>query len=191
MARVVRLLRKLVAVWPALAWTQPASQPVSFSLLEFLLNHAPGRVVEPLDFGGLSSTRLALVSQLGVSWTATRYRLQGLDATDPYQPGRPLVFPDLEAMQEPVVQSGEVALSPREAGPRWHAELSSWNTASRLAASNLPPPGQRGTLLAAEQFHWFTRNRFELGGPLGKRADLLVSGTGREPMTRRTDENLL
>lgn len=179
MARVVRLLGVFLAAWPALVWAQPASQPVSFSLSEFLLNHPPGSVVEPLDFGGLSSTRLALVSQQGVSWTATRYRLQGMDATDPYQPGRPLVFPDLEALQEPVVRSGEIALFPREAGPRWHAELSSWNTASLLAASNLPPPGQRGTLLGADQFHWFTRNRLQLGGPLGKRADLLVSGAGQ------------
>ena len=65
----------------------------------------PASVSEPLDFMGLGDNRLALASQRGFSWTQTQFRLNGIDATDSYQPGRPLILPDIEALDEVVVRS--------------------------------------------------------------------------------------
>jgi hypothetical protein len=168
----------------------PADEPTSFSLDGRLLTFEPSTVAEPLDFSGLFSMRLSLVSQRSFSWTDVRYTLGGLNATDPYQPGRPLVFPDTQALQDIVVRQGldigasaaygsEIAILLREPDHVWHGSISSSATGSSLASGNLPAPASRGSLQQSEQFHWLTRDRGEITGPLGSRADVLLSGTGQ------------
>lgn len=164
--------------------------PPTYSLAGLLRQREPTTVTEPLDFGGLAGNVLPLVSLRAFSWTATRYALQGMTATDSYQPGRPVVFPDTQAMDEVVVRTGldlgtaraygsEIGIFIRQATPRWHGQLASANTGSALAADNLPPPGERGFVLRPEKFLWYTRDHLQIGGPVTKRADLFVSGTGQ------------
>jgi hypothetical protein len=59
---------------------------------QYLLQQIPGAFSYPLDFANLGAIRLPLVSGESVSWTATRFRLNGLDATDSYQPGTPAML---------------------------------------------------------------------------------------------------
>ena len=73
----------------------------------------------------------------------------------------------------------EIALSTRAPGPAWHTRLASGGTGSSLASGNLPAPAGRGILQQSEHFRWLTRDSLETGGPLGKRADLLVSLAGQ------------
>jgi hypothetical protein len=164
--------------------------PEALSLQGVLLSREPASVTEPLDFTGLSDNRLAVESQRAFSWTATEYDLQGIDITDSYQPGRPLMLPDVEALEATVVRSGfagttsdgagtEVGLFPREPGASWHGALSSTGTASSLSSSNLPPPESRGLVEQPDQFHWFTRDGFEAGGPVTKWSDLFASVAGQ------------
>ena len=127
-------------------------------------SHEPATVTQPLNFGGLAGNRLAVQSQGAASWTDTRYTLNGMDATDSYQPGRPAILPDVEAN------------APRES---WHGALSSANTASFLASTNLPGPAERGIVQQSERFTSFTRNRIEAGGPLTQWADLIASVAGQ------------
>ncbi len=141
----------------------------------------PTTVSEPLDFTGLANMRLPLLSQRGFSWTAMRYTLQGANATDPYQPGRAIVFPGQQFFElSPAPDYGaETAWVSPEPGPAWHGRLSSSNTGAPFASDNLPPPATRGILQQSEHYHWFTQEGLQIGGPLGRRADLLVSGTGQ------------
>jgi hypothetical protein len=150
----------------------------------------PTTVTEPLDFLGLSDHRLALVSQGAATWTATRYQLQGMDATDPYQPGLPVILPNIEAMEEMVLRSGfsgtasasagtEVGFFLKEPETSWHGALSSMDTGSGLASSNLPSPADRGLVQQTERFDWFTRDGLEMGGPVTKWADLFASAAGQ------------
>jgi hypothetical protein len=162
----------------------------SYSLPGLLLALEPGTVIDPLDGSGLSSMRLPLLAQRAFSWTDVRYTLQGLNATDPYQPGRAVVFPDMQAVSDVVLRDGlEVGTSPtygseiglflREPDHQWHGELSSGDTGASLASGNLPPLATRGNLQQSEHFQWFTRDNLQLGGALGRRADLFLSGTGQ------------
>ena len=164
--------------------------PEPFSLAGLLLSREPSSVTEPLDFTGLNSNRLSLESQRGLSWTDVQYKLQGMDATDSYQPGRPVIVPDVEALEEAVVRSGfgqsnssnagtEVGLFVFGAGESWHGALSTENTGAALTWSNLPAPVSRGLVQQADQFRWFTRDRAEIGGPLTKWADFYASGAGQ------------
>src|SRR5262249_50633709 len=72
--------------------------PQATTLQGVLLNQEPASVTEPLDFTGLRDNRVALESRRGQSWTDTQFKLVGMDATDSYQPGRPVIVPDVQAV---------------------------------------------------------------------------------------------
>ncbi len=174
-------------------WTDATSgrrYPEAFSLQGLLLSREPSSVTEPLDFAGLSDNRLAAESQRGFSWTDAQYRLQGMDSTDSYQPGHPATVPDVEVVDEVVVRSAfaqtsspdygtEAGLFVAEPGGSWHGALSTTDTGSALASTNLPPPTSRGLVQQADQFRWFTRDGVETGGPLTRWADLFASARGQ------------
>ena len=164
--------------------------PEAVSSQGILLSREPSTVTDPLDFVGLSDYRLALVSIRATSWTDTQFQLQGMDATDPYQPGLPVILPNVEALDETVVRSafaGTATASPgtevgfflAEPGASWHAALATMDTGAGLASSNLPIPADRGMVQQAELFDWFTRDSLEVSGPLTKWADWLGSVAGQ------------
>lgn len=161
--------------------TAGRSYPEGFSLAGVLLSREPASVTEPLDFEGLSDNRLAIVSQRGVSWTETQFKLQGMDATDSYQPGSPVIFPDVQSFDEVVVVRSTPELGLFLAGPpmSWHGALSTEDTGAALSWTNLPSPTNRGVVEQAEQFRWFTRDRAEIGGPITRWAEIYASGTGQ------------
>jgi len=161
-----------------------------FSLASALFTLEPGTVTEPLDFTGLADNRLAVISQRGFSWTDTTLQFNGLDAGDDYQPGRPQILPDADAVEATVVRNAfaltpspgygaEVGLFSAQAGESWHAAISSAGTAGALASNNLPPPASRGAVMQSEEYDWFTRDHADLGGPLSRWADIFISGTGQ------------
>lgn len=175
------------------AWA-PA-YPVSYSLAGRLLHQEPGLITEPLDFSGLGSALLPWVSDRAISWTATLFRLQGMNATDSYQPGRPAILPDTQALADVIVQTGPDAGSTPAAAAEvglfvtvgtglwpvstWHGEISADSTGSPLAANNLPAAGEGGYVLQPSGFNWYTRDHAAIGGPVTRWADLLLSATGQ------------
>jgi hypothetical protein len=170
--------------------TRARVYPEALSLAGVLLSREPATVTEPLDFTGQSDNRLWLESQRAFSWTSTQFKLQGIDATDSYQPGRPLILPNVEALDEIVAGSSfaqtnsssdgtAVGLFLREPGSSWHGALTSMDSGSFLTASNLPPPANRGMVQQPDAFHWFTRNSLETGGPLARWADVFASVAGQ------------
>lgn len=154
---------RAIALWLASAWLCWGQQPAT--------------VAYPVDFSGLSDVRLPLISERAISWTAVRHTLQGVNVTDAYQPGRIALFPD------PEVVSGAGAsachLPTPAPGPAWHTRLASSGTGSSFASGNLPAAGAWGILRRSEHFRYLTRDSLETEGPLGKRADLLVSLVGQ------------
>lgn len=146
---------------------------------QYLLGQAPGVFTYPLDFGGLGNIRLPLISAGGASWTATAFHLNGLDASDSYQPGTP-VLPDDAAADEFVADDGRtVDVFLAGAGNSWHGGLATRDTGAAFAGNNLPKPAERGSVLRPDEFLWFTRDTAELGGPLGRWADILATATGQ------------
>jgi hypothetical protein len=170
--------------------TRASTYPEGFSLQSALVSREPGSVTVPLDFTGLADNRLALVSERAFSWTGTEFKLQGLNATDSYQPGRPAIVPDVQGLSEIIVRTGpalitsnsynnEVGSFVAEPGTSWHGGVFMSGTGSAFSSSNLPPVERRGAVQQPERFNWFTRDRFEVGGPLTNWADLFASGAGQ------------
>ncbi|HLI86507.1 MAG TPA: hypothetical protein VKV17_21540 [Bryobacteraceae bacterium] len=158
---------------------------------ELLLLEAPGVSADPLDFAGLGSTRLPLLSGASAGrWTGTMFRLNGLDATDSWQPGLPAMWNDLAAVDTVVVREayapgagpldtfGEGVFL-RSAPNSMHFALGTEYTGSALAGSNLPPAPDRGTVERPDEFRWFTRDSTELDGRFGRRADFSATATGQ------------
>ena len=188
----IRVMQRNPARMPG-TWDDGTSgrrYPEAFSLPGVLLSREPSSVTEPLDFTGLSDNRLAVESQRGFSWTDTQYRLHGMDATDSYQPGRAAILPDVEALDSIVVRSGfaqpalsgfgtEAGVFLAESRPSWHGSLSAAYSGAALSWTNLPVPASRGLVRQVNRFDWFTRDHFDIGGPVSKWADIYASGSGQ------------
>ena len=168
---------------------QERTYPEAVSLHGLLLAREPASVTQPLDFTGLGDNRAAIESQRGYSWTGAQFKLLGMDATDSYQPGHPVILPDVQAIDEVVVRSAfaqalsasygtEVGIFLAQPGASWRGMLSTADTGSILSSSNLPP-ANRGIVQQPEQFHWFTRDGVQAGGPLTHWADVFVMGTAQ------------
>src|SRR6185312_2207490 len=91
--------------------TRGSTFPEGFTLQSALASREPGSVTVPLDFTGLTHNWLALVSQRGFSWTATEFKMQGMDATDASQPGRPTIVPDMQAISDTVVRTDSALMT--------------------------------------------------------------------------------
>ena len=149
-----------------------------------LFSDLPGVVVNPVDFTGAANIRIPLLSQHAYSWTGTTFSFEGMNATDPYQPGRPLVFPDTETLDEMAIANSfgagvNIGLFLRTPSRAWHGDLDFSGTSSALSSDNLPLPANRAALQQAQQYNWFTRDHADLGGSLGRRLDVFFSATGQ------------
>ena len=159
----------------------PRNYPEGFSLAALLLSREPSSVTQPLDFTGENDNRLAIVSLRAFSWTETQFKLQGMDATDSYQPGFPVVFPDIQAVNQIVVRSDltQIGLFLTEAGNSWHGGVFTADTGAPLSSTNLPLPANRGLVQQSDGFQWFTRDRAEIAGPITRWADIYASSAGQ------------
>lgn len=167
---------------------QASAFPQGFSLQSIISTQTPGIVAVPLNFTGLGDNRLALISERGLSWTNTRFKLQGLDATDSYQPGRPAILPDVEAIAEVVDRTGlaftasdnhgsDIDAFLAEPETSWHGTIATSATGSAFSSSNVPRPF--GLVQRPERFNWFSRDRLQAGGPITPWADLFASVGGQ------------
>lgn len=173
--------------------------PHGFAFWELLEKLEVAASAEPRGFGGLAAARLPVYASEAASWTETRYRLNHLDVSDAYLSGRPLFLPDIEVLESFGASGGWVSVLTRRGSPDWRGRLSLVYTGSGLASDNLTSRALRAGLLRSESFRWYTRDRVELGGRLGSRVDLSLSGAGqwasqtipRDPAGRRLNTRLL
>jgi hypothetical protein len=181
---------RTLGIWTDVSSARP--YPEAFSLPGILLSREPASVTEPLDFAGLSDSRLAVESQSGFSWTGAQYKLNGMDATDSYQPGLPAIVPDAEALDEVVVRSAfaqttssgygseiGVFIASPQTFASWHGALSTADTGAAFSSTNLPVPASRGLVQQADRFLWLTRDRSEIAGAIARWADIYASGSGQ------------
>ncbi|MFB3922230.1 MAG: hypothetical protein ACE145_10950 [Terriglobia bacterium] len=134
-------------------------------------------MTDRLDVGGLRTGEPALFGALGASWTENRYELNGFEVTDPYQPGRPLTDPDLDALAElQSVTGAKTALSagagvnlvfgaPVPTGA-FHGAARTFFSGHALQSDNLDARLARFNFPGPERFKNFVDVSAELGGKL-------------------------
>jgi hypothetical protein len=157
--------------------------PAAFWLQAFLQQLDSEAITEPFDL----STPLALVSERGYSFAAMRFTWQGLNITDPYQPGRPETPVATAGIAETEIASGMaepqaygVGISASQNMPdaAWHGQAEIAATGQSLAGDNLPNPGERGLLRQTEQYRRLIHTRVDAGGPISPKVDAGFAAAG-------------
>lgn len=176
---------------PAVPGT-PAQEPTLSDTLgtaELLLVTRPGVIPSPFDFGQMARQKLPVFSMEGMSWTVSRFQVEGMTATDPYQPGRPVVLPDPGGVSEIRLDGsldGAMAASAptlsygfRRPPESWHGSGTMFATGGSLFSNNLPTQDAQALLQTSSRFHRFVYGNAQAGGKVTRWLDAFFSGTGR------------
>src|SRR6185437_8798898 len=134
--------------------------PNARNIWSLLQAQEPSTVTDRIDVGGMETGEPALFGAQCASWTENQYRLNGLNVTDPYQPGLPLFDLSLDDLTQfqvvtaaKSVANGEsgtnIVLGTPQPAPAWHGgarffysshALQSDNFNARLARFHFPEP---------------------------------------------------
>ena len=129
--------------------------------------------------GGFTTGVIALAGTLGASWTQNSYFLDGINVTDPYEPGKPLVYPDYAALEElqvstalhvPAIAAPGAALvmASRKSCRDFHFGAEGYYLGNPLQSTNLDARLRGFGFTDAPHFRRFEEGQFQLGGALPK-----------------------
>ncbi len=167
---------------------EPAPEPKlsdTLGVSELLLLKQPAVIPSPFDFGQMARQKLPVFSLDGMSWTASRFQVEGMTATDPYQPGRPVVLPDPGGVSEIRLEGSSLGSGPalsyrfREPASSWHGSGTMFATGGSMFSNNLPSPDAQAVLQTSDRFHRFVYANAQAGGKVTRWLDAFFSGTGR------------
>ncbi len=146
-------------------WQLPNGRNI-WSLLQ---GQEASTVTDRFEIGGLRTSVPALFSAFGASWTENQYGFNGLDVTDPYIPGLPLINPGIDALSEYQVVTASKPAAAQGSGENltlaapkpdgvlhggvWlfgsGGALQSDNTNARLQEADFPGPERLNSLIDA------------------------------------------
>ena len=153
------------------------SLPSARNVWALLQNQDISSVTDHLDEGGIQTGTLALVGVHGGTWTQNGYRWDGLNITDPYEPGKPLAYPSFESLQEfdvsgafhsaAISASGaEFQLTSRRGSRKLHGRAEGYYLGNPFQSRNLDNRLRRFGFQTTPHFRQFPEGEFSLGGPL-------------------------
>lgn len=157
---------------------QVASLPSANNFWSVLENQDLSATTNRIDVGGLWADRPALWSSRGsVTWTQSRYLINGMDVTDPFYGGMPLFYPDLDGLffthhssgrhpVEYISPGGHINLIPREGTPEFHAAIAASFTTRAMTGSNITPALEAEGLSESHRLNSFQDYRARFSGPL-------------------------
>jgi len=170
---------------------QIKEMPSGLNIWSLIENQDLSAVTDRIDVGGLWSGIPALFSARGVSsWTQNRFLLNGMDITDPYQGGIPLLYPDIFSLDhtcltnaghppEYVHPGGYLDLVTGEETSDYHGALSGFYTHHSLQSSNITGSLQSEGINEAHTFDYLTQGNFRFSGPLvSKKLSFFTSVSG-------------
>lgn len=147
-----------------------------WSLLEA---QEPSTVTNRFDIAGLQTATPALFSAFGASWTENQYQFNGLDVTDPYTPGLPLINPGIDTLSEfrvvtaskPAASQGSgenLALASPEPGGALHGGIAFYGSGGALQSNNMDARLRMLGFPGPERLNSLIDAQAQLGGALPK-----------------------
>jgi hypothetical protein len=152
--------------------------PSAHNVWSLLENQDLSATVSRIDVGGLWGTIPPFFSERGgTTWTQSCYSLNGMDVTDPYSKGMPLLYPDFYALRgtqsinaspSPDVLSpgGHFNLITKKAEPRLHGGVSLFFIDKILQSRNITPALESEGLFESHKFNNSFDGNFHLTGPI-------------------------
>jgi len=170
---------------------QIKEMPSGHNLWSLIENQDLSAVTDRIDVGGLWSGIPALYSARGASsWTQNRFLLNGMDITDPYQGGMPLLFPDIFSLHhynsinaghlpENVYPGGYLNLITGSETEEFHGSVSGFYTQHSLQSSNITESLENEGISENHTFDYFTEGNVSFSGPvIPKKLSFSTSATG-------------
>lgn len=152
--------------------------PSAHNVWSLVENQDLSATTNRIDVGGLWSTLPALFSSRGsCSWTQNTYLLNGMDVTDPYWTGQPLLYPDFYTLGfSQLINAGlpPQALSPGgyfnlltgDETSDYQGSISGFLIHEKLQSSNISPALIKEGMTDSHSFHYFEEGNVNLSGPL-------------------------
>jgi hypothetical protein len=142
------------------------SLPGGRNIWSLLDSQESSTVTNQVQEGGLQTGLIGLASAHGSSWTQNSYLLNGVNVTNPYETGKPLVYPSLGSLEEVRDSTAlhaadssapgfSLRLRNREGGSEFHAQAETYY---------LGRPFQNDASHAAESFRHFGEGEISAGG---------------------------
>ena len=167
------------SVWYGTNFTKFARTelPSGRNVWSLLQGQEPSTVTNRFDVGGTEAAIPALFSAFGASWTENQYRFNGLDVTDPYTPGLPLVSPDFDALSEfqavtaskPATANGSgesISLASPSGSGNWRGSVAMFGSGGGLQSSNMSSRLQKFDFPGPLRLNSLLDGSAQLGGGL-------------------------
>lgn len=157
---------------------QIQGSPSAHNVWSLVENQDLSATTNRIDVGGLWSSMPALYSARGSSsWTQNRYLLNGLDVTDPYWTGMPLIFPDFYTLRftqlinaglppEAFSPGGYFDLLTQQETSQYHGGASVFFIHKKLQSTNISPALEKEGIKDSHSFNYSLDGNFHLSGPL-------------------------
>ena len=158
--------------------TQIHDSPLAHNVWSLIENMDLSATTNRIDVGGIWNNYPGLYSARGSSsWTQNIYLLNGMDITDPYETGRPLLFPDFYALEfSQLINAGHPpsALSPggyfnlitRRPTETFRGGLSAFYIQRSLQSRNITPSLEEEGIFESHSFDYFLDGNFNFSGPI-------------------------
>ncbi|MCX7974523.1 MAG: hypothetical protein N3B16_08485 [Candidatus Aminicenantes bacterium] len=162
-------------------WKQISLLPSADNFTSVIENQDLSATTNRIDSGGLWADYSALFSSRGgTSWTQNEFRLNGLNITEPYFGGTPLILPDLMTLEvfrhrhglhPPSVASpgGLIELFTKKGGHNFQFGSLFGLIEPWLTTSNITPSLREEGLTESHKFNHDRKLRLWASGPLGSK----------------------
>src|SRR5215471_3864485 len=149
--------------------------PSPRNIWALLENQVPSAIVDRIDEGGFGSGTIPLVSVRGASWAQNEYRLDGINITDPYDAGKPLLYPGFGSLiefrastafhsSEVQVPGGSFDLATRSGGREYHGAAEAYYLGEPFESRNLDSRLRGFGFNSTPHFKRFGEGEFTFGG---------------------------
>jgi len=170
-------------ILPATRTVIPAAQierlPTGLSLNSLIENQDSVATTNRIDVGGMQEADPVLFSSRGASsWTQNVYLLNGLDITEPYFGGTPLVVPDILGLRftalfnaaapiQALTPGAYFDLTPREGTAAFHGGGWGFYLDKTFSTTNITPALQAEGMMESSSFNRLMDLNLHLSGPFG------------------------
>lgn len=148
--------------------------PSAHNLWALLENQETSSITNHIDEGGFSTGLVSLVGVHGSSWTQNGYQFEGINVTDPFETGKPLVYPDFGSLQEFQVDTAfhfsparfpgaSFNMSTRQGTGTLHGEAEGYYLGEPFQSSNLDERLQGFGFTSVPHFKHYGEGQLALG----------------------------
>lgn len=154
--------------------------PTGNSLHSLIENQDSISTSNRIDVGGMWEALPSLFGSRGaVSWTQNTYAMNGMDITEPYSGGLPLIVADVYALESfslansafPIQNAGpgaSIDLVPRAGASEFHGGIWGFYLDKSFSSSNITPALEKEGLTESDTFNRLMDINLHLSGPLGR-----------------------